>query len=407
LEKTALGIILAGGRGTRMEVLCRTRPKPVLPFAGSYRVIDFALSNCIHSGIKDIVALADYQRVEMTQYLRNWFAANDRKTSLSVLHPRTGSYSGTADAVFQNLDSINRRDADEVVILAGDHIYTMDYRRMLSFHRETGADATVAVARVPFEQAHRFGSVVTGPDQRVVEFAEKSSSPKSDLVSMGIYIFNKESLADYLSQDAADPDSRHDFGYSILPGILRTGKLYAFQFDGYWRDIGTVESYYESHMDILKEKPRLTNNSTWPILGERHTPSRPVTYEANHVVNSVVSHGCVIEGYVENSVLSPGVRVEKFAVVKNSILMSNTRIGYHSIVDECILDERVKVGEFCYVGFGPNQASEDRKITILGAEVTVPDHTAIGSRCIVSPRTGPDSFRSRAIPSGTIIPAPA
>ncbi len=405
MMNATIALVLAGGRGTRMGVLCQTRPKPMLSYGGMYRVADFTLSNCINSGITDIAVLVDHQRTEMTGYLRRWHAANPRAGSLTVLDPGTGSYAGTGDAVYQNLSYLQRQDAGTVLVAAGDHVYNMDYRGMVAFHREAGADATVAVVRVPIAEAHRFGTVTTHPDGRVAEFVEKSSRPKSDLASMGIYVFDKQSLARYLSEDADNPHSLHDFGYAVLPEVLRKGKLRAYEFHGYWQDIGTVGAYYESQMDLVSEPPRFTCDGSWPIVGERKLGHIRTTTSGN-VLNSVISPGCVIEGRVENSVLSPGVRVAKHAEVRNSVVMANSWIGYHSVVDSCILDEGVRIGDLCYIGFGGGLEPGTHRITVLGASVTVPDRTAVGRDCVISPRTGPDGFRGRAIPSGTVVQAP-
>ena len=406
--KSVTGLILAGGRGTRMDILCTIRPKPTLPYAGIYRVIDFTLSNCVKSGITNIAALVDHQRTEMTRYLRRWHSSNRGIRSLSILHPRNGSYVGTADAVYRNLDFLNRQDSDTVMILAGDHIYKMDYSEMLDFHRRSGADATVGVVRVPIGEAYRFGTVLTEADGRITEFVEKSPRPRSDMASMGIYVFNKDLLSAFVEEDAANPLSRHDFGYAILPRILERGRLFAFEFDDYWQDIGTVDAYYESHMDLLGESPKFRTNSGWPVLRKRNSYPKQASRERENIVNSIVGPGCVVDGYVENSVLSPGVRIARGAMVRNSIVMANSRVGHHTIVERCILDERVKVGEFCFVGFGAGaMAATETNITVLGAGVTVPNHTAIGQSCLISPYAGPEEFTSNAIPSGTVISSPA
>jgi glucose-1-phosphate adenylyltransferase len=407
MRKEIIGIILAGGRGKRMDVLCEVRPKPVLPYAGTYRVIDFTLSNCVHSGVKDILTLVDHRRIEMTRYFRQWHSVNREIQSLTILHPRKDSYSGTADAVYQNLSYLNMPNTETVLVLAGDHIYNMDYRGILDFHNQVRAEATVGVVQVPIEQAYRFGTVITDSDGRITEFVEKSSSPNSDLASMGIYVFNRVLLERYVSEDAKNLNSPHDFGYAILPKIMEKGKMYAFKFDGYWQDIGTVEAYYNAHMDLLGAEPRFVLNNIRPVLGKRKIRPWPSNRECNNIVNSLISPGCEIDGYVENSILSPGVRVEKYAEIRNSVIMANVSIASHSIIERCILDERARVGEFCCIGYNNGAKSESQKVTILGKGAKVPEHTVIGSKCIVSPYAGPDNFLSRAIPSGTIVPSPA
>lgn len=407
MDYRATGLVLAGGRGKRMGVLCHSRPKPALPYAGGYRVVDFALSNCIHSGIRDIAALVDHRRSEMTRYLRRWFSANLQTGAYSILQPRSECYSGTADAVYQNLDYIDGRAADAVIILAADHVYHMDYRPLLAFHVQKGADATVAVTRVALEQTHRFGTVTTDADGRISEFMEKSTKPASDMASMGIYVFNPRVLAEFLAGDATDESSTHDFGFSLLPELLRKGKLFAYEFRGYWRDIGTVEAYYDSHMDLLGDAPSFAVHGAWPVLGERKTGPRQFTGACGNIVNSLIGAGCRIDGYVENSVLWPGVRVEKRAEVHNSIVMSNTRVGYHSVVHESILDERVSIPEFCLVGSGSGPVPIDRRTTVLGTGVTLHEHSAIGSGCVIAHRTRPKSFPGKALYSGNVIASSA
>ena len=406
MSNATVALILAGGRGTRMGVLCQTRPKPTLSYGGTHRVADFTLSNCVNSGMAEVAALVDHQRAEMTRYLKSWRSATRGLQSLTVLHPRSGSYAGTADAVYQNRDYLMSSDAANVLILAGDHVYNMDYRAMVAFHREIGGEATVAVVRVPFSQAHRFGTVVTDADGRISEFVEKSSRPSGNLASMGIYVFNKDALIRYVSGDAADQRSPHDFGYAVLPEVLGQGRLYAYEFKGYWQDVGTVEAYYRSQMDLVGERPNFAIDARWPIASE-FTPKHETGSIRGNVVNSVISAGCMIEGYVENSVLSPGVRVGKHAEVRNSVVMAHSRIGYHSLVDSCILDERVSVGDLCCVGFGGSPARENPKITVLGTQVTVPDQTAVGCGCVIDPHAGPESFCGAALPPGPIIAHPA
>ena len=401
MEKT-IAMVLAGGRGKRMEVLCHLRPKPLLPFAGRLRVIDFSLSNCIHSQIRSIAVLADYQRTDMADYMRRWRSVNSETDRISVLEPVVGSYAGTADAVYRNLDYLRSQGTDTVMVLAGDHVYKMDYRNMLAFHKKVKADATVGIVHVPVEHSHRFGTVVVDTEGRIVEFVEKSSRPHSNLASMGIYVFNKEFLAMRLAEDASETASPHDFGYSILPKIVKRDRIFAYEFNGYWQDIGTVEAYYEANMELLRAKPRFTLDSNWLIFAESNAlPAKP-NLETN-IENSLISPGCLIKGRVENSILSPGVRVEENAVVRDSVVMANAYIGCHSVIDRCVLDEGVDVGSFCYAGFGSGLVPGNREITVLGKDVTVPDHTAIGRRCKISPRVGANAFKAGIVPSGSTV----
>jgi len=260
------------------------------------------------------------------------------------------------------------------------------------------ADATVGIVHVPVEQAHRFGTVVVDTEGRIVEFVEKSSRPYSSLVSMGIYVFNKDFLAVRLPEDANETNSPHDFGYSILPKIVKRDRIFAYEFNDYWQDIGTVEAYYEANMELLRAKPRFSLDSNWPIFAESNEPNPEVSIE-----NSLISPGCLIKGRVENSILSPGVRVDENAMVRNSVVMASTSIGYHSVIDRCILDEGVNVGKFCYAGFGSGLVSGNREITVLGKDVTVPDYTAIGRRCKILPRVEASAFSAGIVPSGSIV----
>ncbi len=392
-----MAIILAGGRGTRMDILCHAMPKPALPFAGRFRVIDFSLSNCIHSQINNIALLTDYQRSQIGNYLRRWNLINGNSESLRILEPRTGSYRGTADAVYQNLAYLQKHTADRVLILAGDHVYKMDYRKMLAFHERVKADVTVGVVTVPIEQAYRFGTVALDVDSRVVGFVEKSEMPQSNLASMGIYVFNKNILAERLIEDAAEPDSPHDFGYAILPRIVKQDRVFAYRFNGYWQDIGTIEAYYEANMQLIKKQPSFSLDGTWPIFTEDNNNEPINNLHQGSIENSLISPGCVIKGRVENSILSPGVWVEEQAVVRNSILMSNVFVGYHSTVESCIMDEGVSIGKICYIGFGAGHTGT-AACTVLGKGVTVPPHTAIGRSCRIAPYSTPADFTTNVIP---------
>jgi glucose-1-phosphate adenylyltransferase len=404
----ALAMILAGGRGTRMDILCHERPKPALPFAGRFHVIDFSLSNCIHSQIHNIALLVDYQRAGMTDYLRRWSSINASDRALHVLEPKYGSYQGTADAVYQNLGYLHGCGVDKTLVLAGDHVYKMDYRQMLAFHDQVKADVTVGVVRVPIEQAYRFGTVITDTEGRIVDFMEKTSVPRTNLASMGIYAFNNDVLAERLAEDAAQPDSPHDFGYSVIPRMVRKDRVYTFNFDGYWQDIGTIEAYYAANMELVRERPSFSLDGTWPVFTDDHNPLPPGIPRQGGVRNSLLSPGCVVKGRVENSILSPGVRVEAEAVVTNSVLMANVSVGYHSVVDHCVLDEGVSVGKFCYVGFRTGQTSGDPDITVLGKGAAIPHHVAIGHRCRILPHVGHSDFSTSMVPSGGhISPRPA
>ncbi|OGO06193.1 MAG: hypothetical protein A2Y60_04560 [Chloroflexi bacterium RBG_13_54_9] len=388
--KNVLAMILAGGRGTRMEMLCQGRPKPALPFAAQCRVVDFSLSNCVHSGIRDIGVLLDYGRIALRNYLCNgarWGA--EYEANLQILEPRSGSYEGTADAVYQNTLHFGRQKGELVLVLAADHVYKMDYRKMIAFHEQRGADVTVGVVSVPIEEARRFGIAITNAEGRIIDFVEKPKVPKSNLASMGIYVFNAEVLSERLRQDAADPSSAHDFGYAVLPKMVGRDKVFAYEFNGYWRDIGTVEAYYEASMELIDEPPSLNLDHDWPILS-KYTDFLPAElWWGDNLRNSIISSGCLIKGQVEHSILSPGVEVEEHAVVRNSIIMGDTTIGRHSIVDHCILDEDVTVGEFCHIGgFGGNPITGKPDILVIRRGVVIPAHTEIGPNYRLLPDSG-------------------
>jgi glucose-1-phosphate adenylyltransferase len=405
MENKAMALILAGGRGKRMDILSDLTPKPALPFAGNLRVIDFTTGNCLYSRIENIAVLVDYRREAMADYLTGWHVANGCRADLSIRPPRAGSYTGTADAVYRNLDYVARQNADTVLVLAGDHVYRMDYRRMIDFHRKMKADATVAVIRVPVKDTHRFGTVTVAGDGRITEFKEKTSIARSNLASMGIYIFDTDRLARRLGEDASEPGSLHDFGYNVLPRMVRTDRVFAYEFKGYWYDIGTIESYYEANMELLAPRSRLTFDGGWPVPGGNRIRPMSCSSHNGSIINSIVSPGCVIEGRVVNSILSPGVYIGAHALVRNSLVMADSCVGFHSIVSSCVVDEKVDIGKYCYIGFGA--APGDPAVTVLGRDVTVPDRTAISHRSGVCPGLDPESYDTRQIPSGTTVIVPA
>ena len=383
-----LAAILAGGKGTRMDVFCQVRSKPALPFAGKYSFIDFCLSNCVHSQISDVAILVDYQRAHLTKYLERWQNDNSTKNAFDILEPQNNSfYSGSTNAIYQNLEYLRKQSASRVLIMPSDHAYKMDYRKMLAFHDKSKADITVGVVAVPIEEAHRFGTLTLGENGYVTEYIEKPDIPRSNLVSMGIYIFNKDVLIKRIIEDAEQPASVHDFGFSIIPGMVGRDRVYGYKYDDFWRDIGTIDAYYNTSMELAGSKPPFSLNGTWPILTcENNEPVKKSTNSS--IENSIISPGCVIKGRVENSILSPGVQVDEHAVVRNSILMSNVCVGTHSVVDSCIADEEVHIGDFCYVGFGSNHGHMP-EYTLLGKGASITSHTAIARGCKVMPYSNP------------------
>lgn len=398
-----LALVLAGGRGERMDILSKVRPKPMLPFAGRFRIIDFSLSNCVNSQIRNIGVLTDYQRSHMSEYLAGWYLNNPSPSRFHIFEPRSASYKGTADAVYQNLDYLEEADADTVLILSGDHVYKMGYRQMLAFHKQMKADVTIGVVPIPIEDAYRFGIATTDDECRVIDFVEKPKFPKSNLVSMGIYIFNKGVLLDSLIEDANQPDSPHDFGYSIIPKIINRDRVLAYKFDGYWRDIGTAEAFYEANMEIINPRVQFSLDGSWPILTGEHSNLPPANLETGLVINSLISPGCVIKGYVENSILSPGVWIDDEAVVRNSVLMSNVSVGCHSIVDRCIIDEHVNVGEYCHIGFESSLMPGRREVSIIGKGVVLPPFTTVDNNCKVPPNVRLDNFTLKEVSSDSMV----
>jgi glucose-1-phosphate adenylyltransferase len=277
---------------------------------------------------------------------------------------------------------------------------------MLAYHQARQADVTVGVIRVPMKEAHRFGTATIGPEGRIREFVEKSSNPASNIASMGIYVFNRRYLEEQLKEDARNPNSPHDFGYAIIPGSVKSDRVFGYEFEGYWRDIGTVEAYYETNMQLLEEEPGFAIDDIRPVLTLDRRSTALLTNVPGNIVNSLVSPGCVIEGYVENSILSPGVHVSEKARVINSVVMADTRIGYHSIVDRCILDEGVDIDKFCYIGFGTTPMPQVGDITLVGKDVNLGPQTAIGRKSKILPGIKLADLNPRVVAPGTVVSVP-
>lgn len=398
-------IILAGGKGKRMGVLCRKKPKPILAFGGGYRIIDFTLSNCIYSHIKHIAVMVDHEQQIMTRYLRSWHSVNNKPCSLHVLPPSGGYYKGTADAVYQNLEYVKGLHVDNILLLAGDHVYNMDYTKMLELHNDINADVTIGIVRVPWQEAQRFGTVIIDGLGRVLQFKEKTADTHNNMASMGIYVFNKNYLVEWLQDDATKKESFHDFGYSLLPYMVDSGKVFSYEFDGYWSDIGTINSYYDSNMKLLDPLPYFRVEEGRPVLTAGDKLPMYKIIRQDNIVNSIISPGCVVNGYVNNSVLSPGVIIEEDAEVVESVVMAKSQVGYHSVINRSILDENVKVGKYCHVGLETDRSTDAADITVLGQNVEMPDYVAIGSRSKILPDVVASDFKSRFIEPDTVIAA--
>ena len=386
-KKDCVAMLLAGGQGTRLGVLTKDVAKPAVPFGGKYRIIDFPISNTINSGIDTIGVLTQYQPFELNQYIGNgqpWDL--DRLNGGAFVLPpyqrgKAGEwYKGTANAIYQNINFIDRYNPDYVLILSGDHIYKMDYSQMLDFHKEQGADCTIAVLNVKLEEASRFGIMNTNPDGSVYEFEEKPKHPKSTKASMGIYIFSWSKLRDYLIRDEENKNSSNDFGKNIIPMMLNDGqKLFAYDFDGYWKDVGTISSLWEANMDLLDENSGLViNDKNWKIFA-RNT-AQPPQYIGNEaeIKNSIISEGCYIDGKITNSVIYYGAKISKGAEIKDSIIMPHAVIGENARVCHSIVGWRTSVGNNCVIGApqdGPNGGEWD--IAVVAPEMELPKNSVV------------------------------
>ena len=390
-KKEWIAMLLAGGQGSRLYSLTKNLAKPAVPFGGKYRFIDFPLSNCVNSGIDTVGVLTQYQPLVLNEYIGSGqpWDLDRQEGGVFVLPPyqkSSGSdwYTGTANAIYQNLPFIERYDPEYVLILSGDHIYKMDYEKMLKFHKEKEADCTIAVLQVPMEEASRFGIMNAQEDGKIYEFEEKPAHPKSNLASMGIYIFTWKKLREYLEQDAKTPGSANDFGKNIIPSMLAANEqMYAYAFDGYWKDVGTIDSLWEANMDLLDPKvPLSLYDPDWKIYARN--PALPPHYIAPgaHVQNSMVTEGCVIEGTVDFSVVFAGVTIEEGAVVRDSIIMPGSVIRKGAVVDYAIVAEQTIIGENAVVGARP-EGMEDISgwgVTVIGSGV------AIGAGVHIAPK---------------------
>ena len=359
-KKECIAMLLAGGQGSRLYDLTKKIAKPAVSFGGKYKIIDFPLSNCINSGIDTVGVLTQYQPLALNEYVCNGapWDLDRMRGGLSVLPPYQGSkssdwYKGTANAIYQNINFIKQYDPDYVLILSGDHIYRMDYQKMLDAHKATGAACTVATITVPMEEASRFGICNTNPDGSIYEFEEKPKQPKNNQASMGIYIFNTKLLIKYLEDDEADPNSSNDFGKNIIPNFLNNGeKLFSYRFEGYWKDVGTISSLWEANMDLIGDDPILNPvDKDFKIYSKNNARAPQYLGSNSKITNSLVSEGCRIYGTVENSVLSGGVIVEEGAIVKDSVIMEDVHVKrnarvFTSIIDaDSVIEEGVTVGK--------------------------------------------------------------
>jgi glucose-1-phosphate adenylyltransferase len=396
-----LAVLMAGGAGTRLTVLSDKRAKPAVPFAGKYRIIDFTLSNCVNSSIYDIAVLTQYRPHSLNAHIgigKPWDLDRQRG-GVHLRQPYQGNsadldwYRGTADAVYRNLDFIQEKNPNLVLILSGDHIYKMDYRPMLEYHQEKGAELTVAVMNVPLDETDRFGIMTVNRDMRITEFHEKPKDrDKGTLASMGIYVFSTEVLIQRLAEGSAE-SPRIDFGKDVIPSMIAQDKVYAYPFEGYWVDVGTIQSYWETNLALTSPNGNDVLNLHDPnwVIHTRSEERPPVKLGPQaQVVDSLISNGCVIRGRVERSVLSPGVYVSPGAIVRESVIINDTWIGPGAIIDRAIVDENVVVGAGTFVGYGddttPNHQMPDKLntgITVVGAGAHIPSGLVIGRNVLI------------------------
>jgi len=414
--KEALVLLLAGGVGSRLNILVQNRAKPAVPFGGIYRIIDFSMSNVVNSGLKKVGVLTQYKPLSLMSHLGAGEAwdLTGRTRGVKILPPRTGSkdsdwYKGTADAIRRNIDFIGSNPTDEVVILSGDHIYHMDFDVMIEYHRSKKADVTVAMMVVPKSQIHQFGAGVTDNRNRIVDWEEKPKVPRTNLASMGIYVFDRRYLLDSLARDKKDVD----FGMHILPHAIAHDNTFAYPFYGYWRDVGTIQAYWEANMDIIRKESGISPEK-WRIRTNVEAEGRaadrpPVRFGAEaQVQTSLISSGCIIQGTVINSVLSPGVVVEKGAIVRNSILFSDCIVKKKAVVDLAIFDKQVEVGEGVHIGVGEGHDIPNRQhpkhlytgITLVGKGVGVPVGVKVGRNCVIDSYCRRESFSQKTIGTG-------
>ena len=382
-QKKCVAMLLAGGQGSRLKALTTKVAKPAVSFGAKYRIIDFTLSNCVNSDIDTVGVLTQYQPLVLNEYIGNGQPWDLDRTfgGVHILPPyqaKSGSewYKGTANAIYQNLGFIENYDPEHVLILSGDHIYKMDYNMMLNEHIRTNADCTIAVLEVPLTEASRFGIMNTDENNRIIEFEEKPKYPKSNLASMGIYIFKKDKLFKYLKEDAEDLNSQNDFGKNIIPTMLSSGeKMIAYPFKGYWKDVGTIKSLWEANQDLIGEDPAFDiYNPFWKIH------SRNVGIEPQYIAkdailtNSLVTDGAKIYGTIINSIIGSNVIVKKGAIVKDSVIFSNTVIGEKSVIEYSIIDEKVTIGKNVKIG---KPKTDDVEIAVVGRGVTIGDNVVI------------------------------
>lgn len=405
-----LALILAGGRGSRLDILSEKRSKPAVPFAGKYRIIDFALSNCTNSGIFQIGILTQYLPLSLNEHIgvgKPWDL--DRRDSfVTLLQPNNSWYMGTADAIRKNLEFIKRYASKYVLILSGDHVYKMDYSKMIEQHKRTGADLTIAAKIIPIEEANRFGILETDSNLKVNKFVEKPKEPKSNKASMGIYVFSTEAL---IEQIEAHPDIVDlDFGMHIIPDMINTKNVYAYEFFDYWKDVGTYDSYVETNLEFCHEAPLDLHDPNWKIYTK--SEDLPPVKVGNKAIlrTSLISNGCIVDGDVEDSVLSPGVIVGDGSSIKNSIILNDVKIGKNCKIENTIIDKDTIIGDNSIIGIGskktPNKEAPkilSSGINVIGKNVELPEGTIVERNVRIFSSSSKKKLEDKHVKSGETI----
>ena len=395
IKKECVAMLLAGGQGSRLYALTQDMAKPAVPYGGKYRIIDFPLSNCVNSGIDTVGVLTQYQPMVLNEYIGNGqpWGLDRAHGGVHVLPPYESQagkswYSGTANAIYQNIGFVDRYNPEYVVILSGDHIYKMDYAKMVDFHKTHNADATIAVLEVPWEEAPRFGIMTADENGNITEFAEKPKEPKSNLASMGIYVFSWNKLRQYLIDNENDAEATKDFGKNIIPAMLdNKEKMVAYHFDGYWKDVGTIDSLWEANMDVLDPNvPLDLLDDSWKIYSRN--PVMPPHYagENSKIENSMIAEGCEINGEIDFSLLFAGVTVEEGAVIRDSIIMPGTVVKKGAIIEYAIVGEDCVIGEGAHIGERP-ELIEDKSqwgVAVVGHHVNVSDKAVAPPKAMIS-----------------------
>ncbi|MBQ3053558.1 MAG: glucose-1-phosphate adenylyltransferase [Clostridia bacterium] len=384
-QKECIAMLLAGGQGSRLLVLTEKTAKPAVPFGGKYRIIDFPLSNCVNSGIDTVGILTQYQPLELNDYIGNGqpWGLNRNFGGAHILPPYAQSkkmewYKGTANAIYQNLSFVENYNPKHVIILSGDHIYKMDYKKMLKYHIKNNAECTIAVRDVPMAEASRFGIMNTNEDGSIYQFEEKPANPKSNHASMGVYIFKWEILRKYLIEDEADTTSDNDFGKNIIPALLRDGRrLFAYTFDGYWKDVGTISSLWEANMDILDGQFNLKDKN-FKIFARNYAQPSSYISASSDIKHSFVAEGCTVKGKVKHSVVSTGCVIEEDVEISDSVIMPGAVIKKGAVIKYAIIGEGVTVEENCKIGDNPEYFDKDSwGIAVIGKGETVEKNTII------------------------------